>query len=145
MTPQACWCRKHDHPQARALWASQRPARLNIVCPRRHHRLAAVYDVLAHGGLLLLQPGFKGLMDHYELADVQHGHAAKLHQHATLRPLADLPALVQVGRCRCGTRSYSRRMIEDGLADPWGRGKGGVPFIYANVTANNRTRHATGP
>ncbi|MBA2559758.1 MAG: hypothetical protein H0V07_07690 [Propionibacteriales bacterium] len=102
----------------------------------------AVFDMVAEGGLVLCQPAFSALMDHYELGEVDHG-PQKVFFHAELRRVDDIPRdeAPPVGRCRCGTWVYTPEDLQKGLTRPHGVDDKGGAFIYARYTVNPRKSH----
>lgn len=105
-------CTEEDDPLAVALLASKRPARLEVVCPVRRHRLAAIYDLGDHGGLAFVHQSTRELLHHVfglDGLDPRDG-ASYMHDHAAVVPLAELEARKRRGdlttvhlRCRCGS------------------------------------------
>jgi len=132
------WCDKADDPAAVALWGSKRPELLRVVCPKRRHRLAAVYDLPS--GPALCTPYFSALQDHFELGSVVRGPDAEMHAHAELVPLSELdPALDQFGWCRCGIWAYRPAHIAAVMCGPAPRK--GPRQLTALRTLNSRQRH----
>jgi hypothetical protein len=141
---------KQDHPLALLLLDSGRPARLEIICPQRSCRLAAVYDlpgdpVLAEryglpaaGGLVICQPGMSTQLSHIELGDLEHGPEEHGRFHADVFPLHSDRIGNWIARCHCHTWTYRRTDIETGLQHPHGHTKEGVPFIYGNFSMRPR-------
>jgi hypothetical protein len=139
-----------DHPLALMLLDSDRPARLEIRCPRRDCRLAAVYDLPpdkllaeryglpAEGGLMVCQRGFTGRLADYELGDIEHGPEEHGRFHADVFPLHSDRIGNWIARCHCHTWTYRREDIEAGLQNPHGHTKQGVPFIYGNFSMSRR-------
>lgn len=104
-------CQDSDDPVALALLQSKRPARLEVRCPVRRHRLAAVYDLPGHGGMVYAHRASRELLSHVfglnrDDLDTSDGQAY-MHGHAALIPLDELEARGGAGvmtlRCRCGS------------------------------------------
>lgn len=113
------WCGKRDDPEATALWASNRPALLDVWCSRHLHRLAKVYDVPGVGVRLCLPP-FVVKAQAMELGDTDHGQD-DAHAHAILLTpdeLAAGTATSEFGRCQCGTFAIGRQRLLALLATP---------------------------
>lgn len=96
-------CPEVDAPLAVALWCSDRPALVTVVCPWEGHRLAAVYYI--EGSRKLCRPAIEWL----------EGEAAtRHHQHARL----DDPGFSSghhhgfITRCRCGTHVAYERDVD---------------------------------
>lgn len=131
------WCDKYDDPRALLLWGSDRPARLAVVCPKRHHRLAAVYDIGTLGGLVLCQPPFSGMArDFFALDDDDPRAGEHIHYHAELQLLDEIDPgeMSPYGRCHCHTWSYRLDDIRAGLERPGGTLMDGTAFIYARLS-----------
>lgn len=129
---------------AEQLWSSKpgRPAKLIVVCPRKRHPLARVYDL--DGVLHVCRPGFTLPLDHVETAaDTEHPLEAEARFPAYLRPLVDIATgrQVELARCHCALFTFRRSDIEQGMAHPVMPDRRGGPVVFGSLAVNNRARH----
>lgn len=86
-------CTEADDPVALALWRSDRPELVRVVCPDRGHRLAAVYAVPDVGPVLCCPP----------VKWLETPEAVQAHTHARLIPPGHSTEHEGILlRCRCG-------------------------------------------
>lgn len=109
-------CTKKTETVAAALAKAPREdlALLIVTCPKRHHLLAAVYD-LSDRGVVLCSPHMKARHGSMFKPDPGIDPNRIVHWHPALQALEGLEG-TQYGRCRCGTWHYKPQAIRDELA-----------------------------